>query len=1106
MLKFVENHERIYITRKIKERIFLHKNIWKKSGILAMIAIFFMTINCELVYSINNDYKFKNVTIEEGLSQSSVETIFQDSQGYMWFGTDDGLDRYDGNKFKVFRYDFEDKNSISSNCINYMIESEQYLWVGTSNGLDKMDKNGKVIVEYKNDPKDKTTISNNNVWSMVEDNSGFIWVGTEKGLNKYDKNSGKFTGYFKGDHDDNSLSNNFVTCLCLDKEGLLWIGTKEGVNVYNKTTNTFKRYFASATDKSISNNYINTIYEDKKGTIWIGTESGGLNKFDKASGSFKVYSESNKHLPSNSVQVVFEDSYGNLWVGTKEGLCRYNKEKDNFTVYSNQCYDKHSIVNNDILSIYEDKSGMLWIGTVNGLSSFYPKQIFHSYTNDPFDKNSLSYDSIAGIYEDDDKLLWVGTVNKGLNLINRETNEVKLFLNDVNNLKSISNNYIKTITGDGKGNIWIATSGGLNKYNKLTGEFKRYIKDANNTNSLVNDEVRFLYFDSKKQLWIGTRSGLDLFNPDTEEFIHISDVLKKDGVDDYLITSVYEDSKGYIWLGCGINGGIIRVDRKNNSLKIYKNLPGDKSSLSCNGVKALTGDSQGNIWIATNYGLNKFNTNTEKFTVYTEKDGLCNNFVYAVLLDKSDNPWVSTNGGISKLDIKENKFYNFTMADGLPSNEFNGYSYHKSNSGEMFFGGINGVTNFYPEDFKANSYVPKVVIEDFKIFDKAAVIKDKIKLKYNENYFSLEFFIPDYKNLGKNQYAYMLEGVDKDWVYSNNRNYASYTNVKSGKYLFKVKGRNSCGMWSEPTEVTINVKNPPWRSWWAYIIYAVIIVLLMYIIYNYVSILEGLVKQRTIQLDNKLKENEELYKTLIKYEKVKNNYFINLSHELKTPLNVILSTFQLIEQFDKEKIPLTKENMDKYMGIMKRNSKSLLKVINDLIDTSKIDAGHYKLNITEIDIVYLVEEVALSMKDYIESNGIEFVIDPEIEEMTIECDANEIERCVVNLLSNAVKFTPNGGAIWVNLYDKEDTVEIAVKDTGIGIDEEHLKIIFDRFGQVDSDGMGKKIGSGIGLTLVKSLVSMHGGKIEVKSRINEGSEFIITLPKKHVGVEKNLIN
>jgi len=1083
----------------------LHKNKYKNGIMLAITLIFFLLISGEAVYSLNNDYKFNNITIEDGLSQSSIEAIFQDSKGYMWFGTDDGLNRYDGNKFKVFRYGSEDKNSISANYIGGILESGGYLWIATSNGLNRMDQNRTNIVQYKNDPKDKNTISNNNIWAMVEDSNGVIWIGTENGLNKYDKNTDKFARYLNSSS-NNSISNNFVTCLREDKEGVLWIGTKDGINTYNRATNTFKQYLKGESGTSISDNYIKTIYQDREGTIWVGTNGGGLNRFDKASGTFKVYNLSKNNLPSDCVQVIYEDSYRNLWVGTKKGLCKYSKEKDNFITYSNQYYENHSIIDNNILSIYEDKSGMLWIGTNNGLSKFYPNQLFQNYTHNPSNKNSLSYNQITGIYEDEDKLLWVGTVNEGLNLINRDTNEVKLFLTNSDDPKSISDNYIKTITGDGKGNIWIATTNGLNRYNKLTGEFKRYLHEDKNTNSLIDKEARFLYFDSKKLLWIGTRGGLDLFNPDNETFIHVSDLLKKNGVEDNAFTAIYEDNDGYIWIGCGINGGIIKLDRKDNSIKVFKNIPEDKNSLSCNAIKAIKGDDKGNIWIATNYGLNMLNTKTEKFTVYTERNGLCNNFVYGVLLDKGNNPWVSTNAGISKLEVKENKFYNFTVADGLPGNEFNGNSYYKSISGEMFFGGTCGLTSFYPENYKKSCYVPKVVIEDFKIFDKSQSLQQQMKLKYNENYFSLEFFIPDYKNGDKNQYAYMLQGIDKDWVYSNNRNFARYTNVKSGTYNFKVKGRNSSGEWSEPTNITIVVKSAPWRSLWAYIIYGIIIMIIIHVIGNYVVILENLVKQRTAQLNNKLEENEELYKTLIKYEKVKNSYFVNLSHELKTPLNVILSTFQLIDQYDKENIPLPKEKLNKYMEIMKRNSKSLLKVINDLIDTSKIDAGHYKLNIAEVDIVYLVEEVSLSMKDYIESSGIEFIIDPEVEEMTIECDANEIERCVVNLLSNAAKFTLRGGTICVNLYDNEDTVQISVKDTGIGIEEEHQKIIFDRFGQVDSNGISKKIGSGIGLTLVKSLVNMHGGTVELKSKIKEGSEFIITLPKKHIVVEKNLID
>ncbi|GIM28522.1 hybrid sensor histidine kinase/response regulator [Clostridium polyendosporum] len=1078
---------------------------------LKKISIFitFLLLSCFFIkgttaYSYDNDLKFKNITIEDGLSQSSVGVIFQDSKGYMWFGTSDGLNRYDGHEFKVYKYKLDDDNSITSNCIGAVIEDKDgFLWIGTSKGLNKLDTNTDKITRCVNDPNDPTGVSHYNVWDIMEDSKGYIWIATEKGLNKYDKKTDVFVKYYNDQEDDNSLSSNFITSLCEDNDGAIWIGTKNGLNRFDTSTNKFTRYLLNqpGDQYSIASTYISKVYKDNTGNIWVATQEGGLNKYDRQNNRFIKCLNDNKSIPSNFVQAIFEDSNGDLWIGSKGGLSQYNQYGDELTSYRNNYYDHQSLINNNVLCIYKDKSGMLWIGTYNGISILNPTSRFKHYKKNPIEKNSLNDNMLSGIYEDADGVLWVGTNSGGLNSINRKTGEVKHYLNNPKDEKSISNNTVWGITEDSSGDLWIATSCGLNRFNKKTENFTRYLHDSN-SNSLINNEVRFVYEDKSGLVWIGTRQGLDSFNKKTGLFTNYNKSLEASGIEDSCISYIYEDNLGFLWLGCEIDGGLVKYDRQSDKITNYKYDPTNNKSISNNSIKGIAEDGEGNLWIATNYGLNRFDAETEIFTRYTEDDGLSNNFVCGVLIDKFNNPWVSTNGGISKVDVIQGKIINFNVTDGLQSNEFNGYSYFKSKTGEMFFGGINGLSSFYPESLSENNYMSKVVIESFKVYDKPINLKDKIDLKYNQNYFSLDFFLSDYRNPVKTKYAYKLEGVDKNWIFSNDRNYASYTNVSDGTYTFKVKARNSSGTWSEPTSIQIVVAKPPWKTWWAYTSYCLLFLLMMCLMWNYVSIMENLIKQRTLQLNNKLQENDKLYNQLIKHERFKNNYFVNLSHELKTPLNVILSTVQLINKLNEDNLPLSKQSLHKYMKIIKRNSNSLLKIINDLIDTSKIEAGSYKVNMVEADIVYLVEEIALSMKEFIEFNKLNLIIDPEVEEKIIECDPAEIERCVVNLISNAVKFTPEEGTIWISLYDKDNTVDISVKDNGIGIPREYHEKIFDRFGQADNMS-NNKLGSGIGLTLVKSLVEIHGGKISLISDLNKGSEFIITLPVKHNNLHKD---
>ena len=1080
----------------------------KKLNVFIIAVIFSLFFNEFLVQAIENNFKFRRITIKDGLSQSSVECIFQDSKGYMWFGTTDGLNRFDGHEFKVYKYNLNDDNSLTSNYINSIIEdNEGFLWVGTTKGLNRLDTYTNEITRYVNDPNNIKSLSSYNVWDVMEDSKGDIWVATDKGLNKYDKKTNTFIRYFFDKNDNNSLSHDFITSLYEDSDGLIWVGTKNGLNSFNTEKNLFTRYTHDSLNTNIiSDNYITEIYEDENKDIWIGTLIGGLNKYNKKTNKFTRYrsSSSNNQLQSNSIQTIFQDSRGILWIGTESGLSKYNRDTDDFFTYKNKYYDSDSLIDNNVLNIHEDKAGMLWIGTYNGISMLNPASKFNHYKKNATEKNSLNDNMINGIYVDDKDVIWIGTNSGGLNSINRKNGEVKQYTNDPNNDESISHNRIWSITEDRDGDLWIATSYGLNKFDKTTEKFTRYFNN-NNKNSLINNEVRYIYEDSEGLIWIGTRHGLDSFNKEKEEFTNYNWLLSSNGVKDYYISAIYEDLNGVLWLGCGLEGGLIKFNRKTNKIKNYKYDKENSKSISNNSIESITEDKNGNLWIGTHYGVSKFNKEKEEFTRYTEDEGLCNNYVYGVLIDKLDNPWVSTNGGLAQIDVYDNRIVNFNINDGLQSNEFNGYSYFQSKSGEMFFGGVNGLNTFYPEDLSKEYYSSKVVIESFSINGKSMDIRNEIKLNHNQENFSLDFFLPNYENPTKTKYAYKLEGVDKKWVYSNYRNYASYTNIKHGKYTFKVKARNSNGIWSEVTEIPITVLRPPWKTWWAYLLYALLILIVIYVVWNYVTILESLVKQRTIQLNNKLKENDKLYKKLIKNEQFKNKYFINLSHELRSPLNVILSAVQLFEKMCKEDVVLEKDILSRYVGIIKRNSNSLLNTINELIDTSKIESGSYRLNINEENIIYLVEDIALSMKEFVESNGIELIIDPEVEEKIIECDARDIERCIINLISNAVKFTEEGGTIWINIYDKEDFIEISVKDNGSGIAKEYHEIIFDRFGQANDVISKQKVGSGIGLTLVKSLVELHGGNIKVISEINEGSNFIITLPVKQQSINhKNI--
>ena len=828
---------------------------------------------------------------------------------------------------------------------------------------------------------------------------------------------------------------------------------------------------------------------DPKGYIWAGALKEGLNRIDINTNEVKQYKNDDrdeKSLPGNYVKDILRDSSGNLWVGTDNGLAKYNEQTENFATYKNKIYDKTSLVNDEVFSIQEDESGLIWVGTYAGISMFDPNTNIEHYKKDPFDENSISDNSIHGIYEDKDGLLWVGTNSKGVNVINRKNYNVK-HLNKTSKDYPISDDNINDIVGiDNK--IFIATKNGLNEVDKDLKTINIY----NTEDGICNNNITALFADSKKNVWIGTANGISVLNTNTNEIIDITDILTNHNIEDQYIKVIYEDSKGNYWVGCFIDGGLVKIDPNKRTIENYRNKKEDKTSISSNNIRSIVEDKNGNLYIGTSYGLNKLNESNNTFERYLEKDGLSNNTVYGLLVDDNNNLWASTNLGISKLDTNTMTFETFNIIDGFQGNEFNGRAYYKNKSGELFFGGINGLNIFRPNDINRSRYVPTVIFDEFKVNGKVYKDINNQEFKYNENTINISVFISNYKNTKNIQYMYKLEGVSDSWDISRSNN-INYSYLAPGTYTLKIKARSYSGKVSDESAVKFIIKLPIWKSKAAILIYLIIITIVIYRTINSVKRLDNLVKNKTLQLTKEMEKNDKLLKKVIELEKRKNNYFVNLSHELRTPLNVISSTEQLVTELNKSKDGIGKSKLNGCMQVVRRNTKRLLNLINNIIDTAKIESGSYQLNIREHDIVYIVEEATLSLKDYIERKGIELIIDPEMEEKIIKCDEHEIERCIVNLVSNAAKFTPEGGTIEVTIEDLDEKVKIIVKDTGIGIDKKYHDSIFNRFNQVIDQGTESKGGSGLGLTITKQIIDMHGGQISVESELGKGCKFIIIL-------------
>ena len=1055
----------------------------KKINIILILVCIFSCLKISTSYAnIRESFNFKNITIEDGLSQSTVETIYQDSKGYIWIGTNDGLDRYNGYEFKHYKHDKYDKNSIANNYIVDIIEDKNgYIWVSTIGGLSRINPDKDEIKNYYS-KEDSGNLSNSNLWQILCTKDNRLIASTIDGLNVYDKNKDKFTRIL---YKEGELPSQYIYSLEEDINGHIWVGTDNGLVELDKDLNIVKSYHDTIGDSDVYN-----VYDDSKGNIWVCTLDNGLFKINLDDKRVENYKNNNSKIsiPSNNVRDIISDSEGKLWIATDKGLCTFDYEREEFITYNKKLYQSNSLIDDEIFCLLKDSSGLIWIGTYSGISRFNPNSNFTHFKLDPYEDNSISGNVIHGIYEDDDKTLWIGTNESGVNIINGES--IK-HLNKENS--NIVSDLIEDITGF-KNYIFIGTNEGLSVLVKNDKTAKNYtITNYTTKDGLPSNKIRSLFIDSKGYLWIGTNKGLAILDTNNNKIIDITYILDEMGVSDKFIRAVYEDSKGNYYIGCFLEGGLIKINPNTKEYKIYKNIENDDSSISNNSIRYINEDLYGNILVGTSHGINILNLSTDKFNHYTEKDGLINNTIYGILVDKNNGIWMSTNAGISKLSTEDATFKNFTITDGLQSNEFNGRACFKSKDGNMYFGGINGFNVFNSQDIELSTFEPKVIFDNFEINGTNKKDISNIKFKSNENNIKINFFTNDYKNTKTTQYYYKLEGLENEWNMTNS-NSLVFVNLGSGDYTLKIKTITQHGVMSDESSVHFTINPPIWRSNYAICIYLILIIISILRYMHKVNTLDRLVNERTNKLRKEMEKNEQLFKKVLSLEQNKNNYFVNLSHELRTPLNVLSSINQLIKEFTKKDNFITPEKLSYYMGIMDRNCSRLLSLINNLIDHTKIENNSYIINKKDEDIVYLVEETVLDMKDYIEEKGLELIFDTDVEEKVIRCDKVDIERCIINLVGNAVKFTPEGGLIEVLLQDLDDKVKIIVKDNGIGISEENQKIIFDRFNQVVDESSEQKGGSGLGLTITKQLITLHNGEIYVESEVGVGSEFIIILP------------
>ncbi len=789
----------------------------------------------------NEGLRFKRISLQAGLSQSIVYSICQDREGFMWFATQDGLNKYDGYEFTVYRPIPGDPNSISNNHILSIVEARDgVLWIGTTGGgLNKFEKENERFTHYLNRSDDSNSLSLNFVTNVMEDSDGNIWVGTNFGLNRLDPKTDKITRYFNDPKDPKSLSSSNVLTCYMDKRKALWFGTANGLNRYNPADQTFTRFlWREGTPPPSGDSAVLSICEDHSGEFWVGTVNGML-RLDRETGKYVTYRNdpaNPRSLSANFVSVIFEDRSGKLWIGTdSKGISTFNRRTETFDHFTHDPLDPNSLGSNVITAIYEDQSGSLWIGSMtNGISRFDREvERFKHYALDPNNPNSLNENFVFALHEDRAGVLWIGTIGGGLNRMERRNGWTKFtyYRNDPKKSDSISSDSIMSILEDDRGVLWVGTQGGgLNRFNRETKTFKSYRSISGDPSGFSGNTVRAILQDSEGVIWAATLGGgLNKYDRQTDRFkVYRNDPNNSNSIRNNAIRALTEGAPGTLWVGTV--QGLDKLDIKNETFTHYTRDINNPNSLSSDIVQCIYREPSGKVlWLGTfGGGLNRLDLETGKYTHYREKDGLPNDVVYGVLPDDKGNLWLSTNKGLSQFNPSTGLFKNYNVKDGLQSNEFNGGSYFKNKRGELFFGGVNGFNVFHPSNIKANKHVPPVVITDFQLFRQSVGIGDgaplrkhislteNIRLTYKQNDFSFTFVALNYIIPEKNRYQYMLEGFDKQWNTTGAAaRYAGYTNIPPGDYVFRVRGANNDGVWNkEGVALKITIVPPFWHTWW----------------------------------------------------------------------------------------------------------------------------------------------------------------------------------------------------------------------------------------------------------------------------------------------------